>query len=301
VRENAPHASLFHAPRLIEPDRGGLSKSVLLRGQVAVVTGAGRGIGRTIAETLASSGAAVAVAARSREDIDRVAATIEADGGSAIAVPVDVSDLSAVSALMAETERRLGPPTLLVNNAAAAAAVGPLEEAQPDVWWNDVTVTLKGTFLCSRAVLPGMRTRGHGRIVNVSSYAATRPRPFATAYGCAKAGLLHLTESLAAELAGTGVLAFAIAPGFLRTALIDGMVSSDRGRRFLPELAEREDEVDPALAGRLVADIATGRLDPLAGRLLHVLDDVDELLERGAEIEADDLYALRLRRIHADT
>jgi len=203
--------------------------------------------------------------------------------------------------LFAETERRLGPPTLLVNNAAAAAAVGPLEEAQPDVWWNDVTVTLKGTFLCSRAVLPGMRTRGHGRIVNVSSYAATRPRPFATAYGCAKAGLLHLTESLAAELAGTGVLAFAIAPGFLRTALIDGMVSSDRGRRFLPELAEREDEVDPALAGRLVADIASGRLDPLAGRLLHVLDDVDELLERGAEIEADDLYALRLRRIHADT
>ena len=216
-------------------------------------------------------------------------------------MPVDVTDLSAVSVLMAETERHLGPPTLLVNNAAAAAAVGPLEEAQPDVWWNDVTVTLKGTFLCSRArparhAQPWTRP-DRERVL----YAATRPRPFATAYGCAKAGLLHLTESLAAELAGTGVLAFAIAPGFLRTALIDGMVSSDRGRRFLPELAEREDEVDPALAGRLVADIASGRLDPLAGRLLHVLDDVDELLEHGAEIEADDLYALRLRRIHADT
>lgn len=254
----------------------------------------------SIAEALAASGAAVSVGARSREDIDLVASTIEAAGGSAIAVPVDVTDPAAVSALIAETECRLGPPTLLVNNAAAAAAVGPLEDADPDVWWNDVAVTLKGTFLCSRAVLPGMRSRGLGRIVNVSSYAATRPRPFATAYGCAKAGLLHLTESLAAELDGSGVLAFAIAPGFLRTALIDGMVSSERGRRLLPELAERDDEVDPREAGRLVVDIASGRIDPLAGRLLHVLDDVDQLLQRGAEIRADDLYALRLRRIHVD-
>ena len=252
-----------------------------------------------IAEALAAAGAAVSVGARSREDIDLVASTIEAAGGSAIAVPVDVTDPAAVSALVAETERRLGPPMLLVNNAAAAAAVGPLEDTDPDVWWNDVAVTLKGTFLCSRAVLSGMRSRGLGRIVNVSSYAATRPRPFATAYGCAKAGLLHLTESLAAELEGSGVLAFAIAPGFLRTTLIDGMISSERGRRFLPDLAERDDEVDPREAGRLVVEIASGKLDALAGRFLHVLDDDDDLLRRLDEITAHDLYALRLRRLDA--
>jgi NAD(P)-dependent dehydrogenase (short-subunit alcohol dehydrogenase family) len=187
--------------------------------------------------------------------------------------------------------------TLLVNNAGTWRQIGPLAEADPATWWSDVEVCLKGTFLCTRAVLPGMQARREGRIVNVSSYAAIAPRPYATAYACAKAALLRLTDSLAAELERTGVRAFAITPGFVRTALVERVAVSDEGRRFMPELRERQDSLDPKEAGRLVVDIASGRLDPLAGRFLHVLDDVDELVHRADEVVARDLYALCLRRI----
>jgi NAD(P)-dependent dehydrogenase (short-subunit alcohol dehydrogenase family) len=270
--------------------------SVLAR-DVAVVTGAGRGVGRAIAASLAGAGASVAISSRSPKELEEVAAFIRATGGTVLAVPADVTDEQAVASLVAEVEAELGPPTLLVNNAGSWRQVGPLEEADPETWWHDVEVCLKGTFLCSRAVLPGMRARAEGRVVNVSSYAAISPRPYATAYACAKAGLLRLTDSLAAELEGTGVLAFAITPGFVRTALVDGVASSEAGRRFLPELNDRQDAIDPAESGRLVVEIASGRLDPLAGRLLHVLDDLDELLARAAEIDERDLYTPRLSRL----
>ena len=111
---------------------------------------------------------------------------------------------------------------------------------------------------------------------------------------------MHLTDSLAAELGGNGVLAFAISPGFVAHRPVEGMVAtSETGRRFCRELAERDDAVDPAEAGRLVVEIASGKLDALAGRFLHVLDDADDLLRRLDEITADDLYALRLRRLDA--
>jgi NAD(P)-dependent dehydrogenase (short-subunit alcohol dehydrogenase family) len=272
----------------------------VLDGQIAIITGAGRGVGRAIAESLADHGAGVALAARSVHELEEVAASIQAGGGTAVAVPTDVTDERTVASLVATTESRLGSPTLLVNNAGTWRQVGPLVEADLDTWWGDVEVSLKGTFLCTRAALPGMRARGRGRIVNVSSYAAITSGPYATAYACAKAALLRLTDSLAAELDGSGVRTFAITPGFVRTALIERVAASEAGRRFLPELGERQDAVDPKEAGRLVVDIASGRLDPLAGRFLHVLDDVDELLRRAAEVVERDLYTLRLRRLPSE-
>jgi NAD(P)-dependent dehydrogenase (short-subunit alcohol dehydrogenase family) len=274
-----------------------LSKGLPLDGQVAVVTGAGRGVGRAIAEALAASGASVAIASRSEHELEEVARAIGDAGGSALPVRVDVTDRDAVSAFVAEANAQLGAPTLLVNNAGTWQQVGPLDEADPEVWWRDVEVCLKGAFLCTRAVLPGMRARRRGRIVNVSSYAGIAPRAYATAYACSRAALLRLTDSLAAELEGIGVTAFAITPGFVRTALVEGVAASAEGRRFLPELGERPDALEAAEAGRLVADIASGRLDRLAGRFLHVLDDVDQLLRRADEITEADLYALRLRRL----
>jgi NAD(P)-dependent dehydrogenase (short-subunit alcohol dehydrogenase family) len=268
-----------------------------LRGQVAVVTGAGRGVGRAIAESLAAAGALVALAARSRAELDEAVGEIVLAGGRALAIPTDVTDEYEVASLFGQVESELGPPTLLVNNAGTWRHAGPLEEADLGSWWGDVEVCLKGTFLCTRAVLPGMRKVGQGRIVNVSSYAGIAPRPYATAYAAAKAAVLRLTDSLAAELDGTGVVAFAITPGFVRTAMVDRIASSEQGRRFLPELGERSDAIAAAEAGRLVVDIAAGRLDGLAGRFFHVLDDVDELLARRDEIIERDLYSLGLRRL----
>lgn len=265
--------------------------------EICVITGASRGIGRAIAEALAERGAGVVLVARTDQQLQKVAAGIESIGGRAVVMAADVTDPGSVAAVFAETESALGPPSLLVNNAGTWEQVGPLEEADPEVWWRDVEVCLKGTFLCTRAALPAMRATRRGRIVNVSSYAAVDPRPYMTAYAAARAAVLRLTDSLAAELRGSGLYAFAITPGFVRTELVARVTASPTGRRYLPDLGHRSDALDPREAGRLVAEIATGRLDALSGRFLHVLDDVEELLRRLPEISDNDLYRLNLRRL----
>jgi NAD(P)-dependent dehydrogenase (short-subunit alcohol dehydrogenase family) len=249
-----------------------------------------------MARALAAAGASVAVSARSRNEIEAVAGRISKAGGRAEAIPVDVTDEQAVATMVTEAESRLGPPTLLVANAGRWRQVGPLAESDAGEWWRDVEVSLRGTFLTARAVIPGMVGRGLGRIVIVSSYAGIEARPFSTAYASAKAALLRLTDSLEAELTGSGVHAFAITPGFVRTELIESVAASEAAHRYLPGLARRDDALGPEEAARLVVDIASGRLDRLAGRFLHVLDDVDDLLRRIDEVTVDDLYTLRLRR-----
>ena len=235
------------------------------------------------------------MAARSREEIEDVAATIAGAGGRVLAIPTDVTDAHGVGSLVDEVESAFGPPTLLINNAGSWTQVGAVAESDPTAWWYDVEVSLKGTFLCTRAVLPAMLRSGRGRIVNVSSYAAVAPSPYMTAYASSKAAVLRFTDSLAAEIKGSGVLAFCITPGFVRTQLVERVAASDEGRRLLPQLEEREDALEPERAARLVADIASGRLDALSGRFLHVLDDIDDLLRRVDEITEHDLYVLRLR------
>jgi NAD(P)-dependent dehydrogenase (short-subunit alcohol dehydrogenase family) len=141
-----------------------------------------------------------------------------------------------------------------------------------------------------------MLEREAGRIVFVSSYAANGPRPWSSGYAVGKAALLRLADSLAEEVRDRGVAVFAITPGFVRTELTDNIASSDAGRRWLPELASRDDDLDPTLAGRLVVELASGRADVLSGRFIHVLDDLDSLIERVGDVRDDDVYALRVRR-----
>jgi NAD(P)-dependent dehydrogenase (short-subunit alcohol dehydrogenase family) len=273
-----------------------LPMRVSLENQVAIVTGGGRGVGRAVAERLAAAGAAVAVAARSENEIADVAAGIRASGArAAMAVPTDVTREESVNTLVGAVEAALGPPTLVVNAAGSWRQVGPVEEADPAEWWNDIEVNLGGTFLCTRAVLPAMIAQGRGRIVNVASYAGIAPRPFASAYAVSKAAVLRFTDSLAAELDGRGVFAFAVTPGFVRTQLVENVASSEAGRRYLPELADRGDDLEPDRLGDLVVTIASGRLDPLAGALIHVLDDLDDLLLRADEVRARGLHRLCLR------
>ena len=126
-----------------------------LRGQVAIVTGGSRGIGLAIATALAAEGVAVALVARSRETVEAAARNILATGARAIALSADVTDQGAVAWIVEETVRQLGPVDLLVNDAGLAAALGPVWDVDPEVWWRDVTTNLRGSFLCARAVLPG--------------------------------------------------------------------------------------------------------------------------------------------------
>jgi NAD(P)-dependent dehydrogenase (short-subunit alcohol dehydrogenase family) len=253
-----------------------------LSGQNALVTGGARGVGLAIARALADDGARVGILARSQDDLARAAADL---GG--VALQGDVRDRGAVERAV----QLLGPVDVLVNNAGTLAAIGPLAEVDPNDWWRDVETSLHGAFLCTRAVLPGMLERGRGVVVNVSSYAATRASPYQSAYGAAKAGLLNLTESLAAETAGTGVAVFAISPGYVRTAMTDRLRESG----WAPG-AGSGGEVDAERAGALVSFLASGAADGLSGRFLHALDDWEDLASRAPELARDDHYVMRLRR-----
>ena len=146
-----------------------IHQEIDLGGQVAIVTGGGRGIGSAIAQKLTKAGAAVAVVARSEDQLAETVTLIEGAGGRAIALPVDVTDQQAVERAVAETEQQLGPVDLLVNNAGVPGPPGPLWESDSGEWWWCIEVNLRGPFLCSRAVLPGMVARGRGRIITTAS------------------------------------------------------------------------------------------------------------------------------------
>jgi len=266
-----------------------------LAGHVAIVTGAGRGIGRAISIALAQAGSSVGLVARTGSELSEVEATLSAEGTPVHACVADVTDGVAVTTALRELEEALGPVDLLVNNAGRHVALGPLHEMDPEVWWGDLEVNLRGAFLCTHGVLAGMRARSRGRIVNVASHIGVVPMPGTTAYASAKAAMLRLTDALALELRGSGVSVFAISPGTVRTQLMDSVVASLHARD--PEFAGIPAAAyQPIGAGAdLVVALASGRADVLSGRYIHVLQDLDEMVRRADEIESKDLYTLRMR------
>jgi len=186
---------------------------MLLKGKTAIVTGGGRGIGRAIARKLAGEGAAVLVASRSSKEIDAVAAEIQQVGGRAKAVAADVSKEAGCEKIVRATREAFGATDILVNNAGILGPVAPTEGTTPQQWDEVLAINLTSAFLMSRLVVPEMYERGSGVILNISSVAAKAAYPMNSAYAAAKAGLLGLTRTLAAEGARKGVRVNAIAPG----------------------------------------------------------------------------------------
>lgn len=269
-------------------------------GQCAIVTGAGRGIGRAIAEALAAAGYSVALLARTAAQLQEVAAGIRAAGGTALPLPTDVTGAAAVEEAVRHTVAELGEPDLLVNNAGSFYAIGPLWEVDPDRWWTDVTINVRGVFLPIRAVLPRMVARGSGRIINLIGGGTGSPFPYGSGYASSKAAVQRLTETLAEELrrAGAAVSVFAMGPGLVRTRLTEYQLASDEGRRWMGRIEElfREGrDVPPTRAAELVLALASGRCDALAGRCFGVGEDLEELLANQDEILRKDLKTLRFR------
>lgn len=246
---------------------------------VALVTGASRGIGRAIAEDLVGRGWRVAGLARDADALAELAA--QSPAGMVLPLVADVTDGPAMAEAFAALVALWRAPDLVVANAGSLAGVGPTWDVDPDLWWRDVEVNLRGVQLTMRDALPAMLARGQGRLVVMSSGMGRSPSPWTSAYGASKAAVTHLAASVAGELGSSGVTVFAISPGMVHTDMTDW---PDALLVHRPELAEVPDSayLPTDAVAALVRDIASGRLDALSGRFIHVRDDREAMLAEAA-------------------
>ncbi|WP_053205958.1 SDR family NAD(P)-dependent oxidoreductase [Jiangella muralis] len=254
--------------------------------RTALVTGAGRGIGRAVATGLAERGWSVGLLARDAAALNEVAALCRTAGGTAIPVAADVADPEAVAAAVGAVETELGAVGLLVNNAGAIEPVEePFLDTDPADTWRVIEVNLRGPLLVTHAVLPGMLAAGGGRVVNISSGMAYRATSAYTGYAISKGALARFTAQLAAQYGAAGVRAFDLAPGTVRTVMSTSM----------PVHAGFTGWTPPERAVELVAAIGEGTLDELTGRFFRAGTDTPEsLLALRDDILAQDARVLRL-------
>lgn len=205
----------------------------LLAGQVAIVTGAGRGIGRAIAIGYARAGAAVACAARSGDQITAVSGEIAAGGGRAIAIPTDVSSREQVEALVRTTVDTFGGLDIVVCNAGAIEPFAKVPDSDPDTWWSVLEVNLRGVYLTARAAIPHLAARGGGKILTLGSSGGHRPFPMASAYSASKAAMSMLTRSLAVELRKSNIAVNELIPGPVITEMTLFMVKGLANNEFI--------------------------------------------------------------------
>lgn len=263
----------------------------ILEGQVALVTGAGRGFGRAIAERLAGEGASVALLSRSLAELDDVAQRIRGAGGQAIGIRCDVTDDGSIVQAVAKVQELLGPIDLMVNNAGVPGPFGPIWKIDPDEWWRAQAIHIRAPMLFMHHVLPGMVERDRGGVICVSAIASRIVAPHLSAYCTGKIAQNRLVAEAAAELADTRVAVFAIDPGFAATQLARDTAANPDARKYFKPLIERIEShphaygTDPDLArcAQRCLDLASGRYDALSGGYFELSDDLDaKLAEQSA-------------------
>jgi NAD(P)-dependent dehydrogenase (short-subunit alcohol dehydrogenase family) len=278
-----------------------------VQNSVALVTGAGRGIGRLVAQRLASSGYVTALVARSHQELDETARLIEQSGGESVTFQADVRDEHAAGDMAAYLGREIGPIDLLVNNAGVLGPIGPAWEVEMQAWWETVEINLLGTLLYTQTILPGMVDRGRGRIINVTSQAGAFRWPIVSAYSVSKAAVIKLTENVAHEARRHGVSVFSIHPGLLPIGL--GEAAFDPTARPGPDeariMAWARQEIaegrgaNPDRAIDQLMRLASGRYDALSGRHVSVHDDLDQVTARIDHIRQNELYVLGVQGLAA--
>jgi NAD(P)-dependent dehydrogenase (short-subunit alcohol dehydrogenase family) len=276
-----------------------------LAGSVALVTGAGRGVGRMVARALSDAGAAVGLLARTELELTEALHDIEAGGGTAITVRADVTDEGAVATAISRVRAELGPIDLLVNNAGIIGPVGAAWNVGGDEWWRTMEVNLHGLFTCTQRVLPEMVARRRGRIINMTSQAGVYRWPLVSAYSVSKAAVAKLTENLARETSRYGVTVFSVHPGLLPIGMAElattsgAAPDSPEGRIWTwVQRALRDGHgASPRAALQLILRVAAGDADALSGRHLSVHDDLDAVLEDIDQVRERDLYVLHPQRL----
>jgi 3-oxoacyl-[acyl-carrier protein] reductase len=224
------------------------------------------------------------MAARSRDTLNEAVREVASEGkrSDVLAVVADVTDGAAVQRMVDEVTKELGPIDLLINNAGVMAPIGRDWEVDPDQWWRTMEVNVRGTFLCARAVLPGMTARHGGRIINITSTAANKRYPFYAAYAASKAAVTHLTGSWADAAREFGVQVFALSPGFVRTEMTESLADAPAVRAHLGDGFRRaldEGRHTPlATAVDALLFLASGAGDALSGRMVDARDDLPGLV-----------------------
>lgn len=260
-----------------------------LKGRKALVTGAGRGIGRAIALALARAGAQVALLARTRAQLEEVAAELGGEGSLVLAA--DLAREREVREALGRLEAAWGGVDILVNNAGVLGPIGPTYRVDATAWLQTLQINLGGCFLCTHLLLPGMVVRGYGKVINLSGGGAVTPRPWFSAYSASKAGVVRFTETLAAEVAQYHIDVNAIAPGAVNTRMLAEVLGAGElaGPQAQAEAQRQLEEggVDPARPAALAVYLASARSDGLSGRLFSAVWDDWEALDVGRVMKTD--------------
>ena len=251
-----------------DPSPSGLNR-FSLDGRVAAVTGASSGIGRALALALADAGAAVVAVARRREALEDTVAAISERGGRAAACPCDLGDPRKAAAAAEKMAEPLGPPDILVN-AAGVNLREPADEVTPESWEQTLAINLSTPFFLAQALVPAMRRKGWGRVINLASLQSARAFPNSIAYGASKGGVAQLTRAMAQAWSAEGITCNAIAPGFFPTELTQAVFQNQEtaARNAAQTAIGRNGELED-LAGTAVY-LASPASDDVTGQLLFV-------------------------------
>jgi 3-oxoacyl-[acyl-carrier protein] reductase len=273
-----------------------VKKTVKLKSKVAIVTGAGKGIGKAVALAFAREGARVVVVSRTFSEVRDVAAQIAMMGRHALPLKVDVSSRGDVCKMVNSTIARFGRIDVLVNNAGVLGPVGPLVKNDVDDWIKTIEVNLIGTFFSCREVLPTMMKQRSGKIINFSGGGATSPRPRFSAYASSKTAVVRLTETLAEEVKGFNIQVNAIAPGAVDTRMHDQVLAAGiaAGKKAMEESQKVKvtGGTPLKLPVELAIFLASDASDGLTGKLLSAVWDNWKKMDLN-KVSSSDVYTLR--------
>jgi NAD(P)-dependent dehydrogenase (short-subunit alcohol dehydrogenase family) len=270
--------------------------------RTAIVTGASRGLGREVAKSLVQRGANLALVARSSSALEEAAIVLRSvrvsEKQKIVSYPVDLRNSSEIQIFAASCRRDFSGIDILVNNAAIQGPIGPFEKLDFDAWENTFKVDFLAVARLCQAVIPDMRKRGGGKIINLSGGGATAPRPDFSAYAAAKTALVRLTETLALELREDHIEVNCVSPGAMNTQMLEEILAAGpEAARFEHARAREQKESGGASlekAAELIVFLATSASNGITGRLLSAIwDDWRTLPQKRDVLAASDVYTLR--------